>query len=236
MSSLYNNYNNLYNNRKLNVSFNKIKKNNILLAVILLGLVVIIYFLLKHFNITFSLRNFYNWIIGVEEKIEYNIEEEEDDLISKEYSVNQVFNISQNRFTFDDAKLLCKSFGAELATLEQVIDAYKHGANWCNMGWTQDQLALYPIQKSYWESLQSSNMNSDKCGFPGVNGGHYKNPKLKFGVNCYGKKPKPKNNERINLTYVNDYSENDKKIFKFKQNINRFKVLPFNGNKWSEFQ
>ena len=235
MSSLYNNYNNLYNNRKINMSFNKLhNKNNIFLLITLLIMVAIIYILVKHFNISFNLIVFYNWILGVEKNMLHSIEEEEEVINSNEYSVNQVFNISQNKFTFSDAKLLCKSFGTELATLNQVLDAYKHGANWCNMGWTQDQLATYPIQQGYWEKLQES--GSDRCGFPGVNGGYYKNPNLKFGVNCYGKKPGPKNNERIKLGYINNYSEDETKIVKFKHNINRFKVLPFNDGKWSEFQ
>lgn len=231
--SLYNNFNNIYNNKRMNRSLNKIKQNPLVLLGSLMVLVIAIYFLIKHFDIKLSLRDFYDWIMGVEEAIKYNIEQEEE---IKGVDDKQVFNISQNRFTFDDAKLLCKSFGSELATLEQVIDAYKHGANWCNMGWTQDQLALYPIQQGYWEKLQHNNMNTDKCGFPGVNGGHYKNPNLKFGVNCYGKKPAPKNNERINLKYINNYSDDDKKLFKFKKNINKFTVMPFNNDKWSEYQ
>ena len=28
------------------------------------------------------------------------------------------------------------------------------------------------------------------CGNPGINGGYFANPDLKFGVNCYGIKPK----------------------------------------------
>lgn len=206
------------------------------LCILFIALVIVIYVLLKYLNIKISFLKFYNWIIGIEEKIKYEFQEEENNLKIEKQTINQVFNISQNRFTFSDAKLLCKSFGAELATLEQVVDAYKHGANWCNMGWTQDQLALYPIQKGYWENLQNSSKNSDRCGFPGVNGGYYKNPNLKFGVNCYGSKPRPKNNERINLKYVNNYSEDEKKLVKFKHNIDKFKVLPFNDEKWSEFQ
>lgn len=239
MSSLYNNYNNIYN-RKINRTFNKLNtNNNIFMLITLLIMVSIIYIIVKHFNISFNLIVFYNWIIGVEKKVLHGKEsiediEEEENMANNEYSVNQVFNISQNKFTFSDAKLLCKSFGTELATLKQVIDAYKHGANWCNMGWSQDQLALYPIQQGYWETLQES--GSDRCGFPGVNGGYYKNSNLKFGVNCYGKKPGPKNNERIKPGYINNYSNNEKKLFKFKHNINRFKVLPFNDGKWSEFQ
>jgi hypothetical protein len=47
----------------------------------------------------------------------------------------QVFNVSRNLYTYAEAEPLCKAFGAELATYEQVKDAYNSGADWCNSGW-----------------------------------------------------------------------------------------------------
>ena len=35
----------------------------------------------------------------------------------------------------------------------------------------------------------------NNCGRPGVNGGYIDNPYIKFGVNCYGKKPTPTEND-----------------------------------------
>ena len=32
--------------------------------------------------------------------------------------------------------------------LYPIIEAYKKGAEWCNYGWTQGQLATYPTQKN----------------------------------------------------------------------------------------
>ena len=49
---------------------------------------------------------------------------------------SEVFNLSENKYTYDDAKLACKSFGAELATITQLNKAHKKGANWCNYGWS----------------------------------------------------------------------------------------------------
>ena len=231
MTSIYNNYNSF--NTRMNMSLNKLNKNknkNIFMILFLVITLVLIYFLIKFLGFT-GKPSLYEWILGIENKV---VEFEEEEEIN---NMKQVFNISQNIFTFNESKLLCKSFGAELATLEQVITAYKYGANWCNMGWSQDQLALYPIQQEYWEQIQKSkSMNPDSCGFPGVNGGYYKNPDLKFGVNCYGLKPTPKNNERINIDLINNYSNEEKTIFKFKQNKNKFTVLPFNKAKWSSFQ
>ena len=34
----------------------------------------------------------------------------------------------------------------------------------------------------------------DECGKPGINGGYFSDPTMKFGVNCYGVKPDPDNN------------------------------------------
>ena len=48
---------------------------------------------------------------------------------------NEVFHISDNQFTYDDAPAVCAAYGAQLATLEQIIDSYNHGAEWCGYGW-----------------------------------------------------------------------------------------------------
>ena len=59
---------------------------------------------------------------------------------------------------------------AESASLEQVVDAYKSGGEWCNYGWSKDQLALYPTQKSTYNKD-----NDSACGYPGINGGYFRN-------------------------------------------------------------
>ena len=51
-------------------------------------------------------------------------------------SEKQVFNISNNIYTYDDAEAVCKAFGAELADYHQLKDWYQKGADWCNYGWT----------------------------------------------------------------------------------------------------
>ena len=51
----------------------------------------------------------------------------------------QVFNVGDNVFTYEEARGLCRAYGGDLATLEQMIDAHKNGADWCNYGWSQNQ-------------------------------------------------------------------------------------------------
>ena len=40
---------------------------------------------------------------------------------------NQVYNVSENKYTYNDAIAVCKAHGARLATLREVIEAYKKG-------------------------------------------------------------------------------------------------------------
>ena len=61
----------------------------------------------------------------------------------------EVFNVNKNDFTYYDAEPLCKALGAELATYDQVKDAYGKGADWCNYGWVKGQVAIYPTQKAF---------------------------------------------------------------------------------------
>jgi hypothetical protein len=102
----------------------------------------------------------------------------------------EVFNISNNLYTYDDAQAICKAFDSRLANYDEMENAYKDGAEWCNYGWSEGQMAFFPTQKSTWTELQKDNTKKNSCGRPGVNGGFFANPYIKFGVNCFGKKPK----------------------------------------------
>ena len=41
---------------------------------------------------------------------------------------NEVFNVSNNAYTYDEAKAVCSIYGAELATYDQIEQAYNNGA------------------------------------------------------------------------------------------------------------
>lgn len=147
----------------------------------------------------------------------------------------QVFNVSDNLFTYDDAEAVCRAYGSELATYEQVVDAYKKGANWCNYGWTKGQLALYPIQASFWQKYQDSDPEeAESCGMPGINGGYFENKNMQFGVNCFGVKRVPKGSEQMKSAYVSDKErEIREKVNLFKRQLKNWKLMPFNEDKWS---
>jgi len=152
----------------------------------------------------------------------------------------QVFNISDNIYTYYDAMALCKAYGSELADYKQMVDAYKNKAEWCNYGWTKGQMALYPTQKCTWEKLQQGpKEHRNDCGRPGLNGGYFDNPYLRFGVNCYGYKPYPSSKEKeIVKLSTNPYLTQKEREFKnkvdyYKSRKYDYTILPFTKNKWS---
>jgi hypothetical protein len=152
----------------------------------------------------------------------------------------QVYNIPGNYYTFNDAKAVCQAYGSDLASYEQIEKSYENGAEWCNYGWSADQLALYPTQQKTYDNLQQIEGHEHDCGRPGVNGGFIGNPSVRFGVNCYGNKPKITQQEEDLMKTATPYPETkkdrlfQKKVDYWKQNISQLLVSPFNHDTWGE--
>jgi len=148
--------------------------------------------------------------------------------------IKQVFNVKENIYTLEDAPAVCGALGADIASINQLMDAHKGGADWCNVGWTKDGLAAYPIQYSTWKTLQDNEPNKRNiCGTPGINLSR-NDPNLLYGVNCYGIKPEPKGNEKVKQTITSDKQlALNAKIAQFQKNMNAIGVAPFNVDKWS---
>ena len=155
---------------------------------------------------------------------------------------DEVFNVSNNRYTYDTAKSVCSAYGARLATYDEIESAYNGGAEWCNYGWSEGQMAYFPTQKSTWTELQKTAKHKNDCGRPGVNGGYMANPNIKFGVNCYGKKPKANVEDLARMqakqnTIVPKTATElalDKKIEYWKQHPELLQVNAFNRKQWNE--
>ena len=151
----------------------------------------------------------------------------------------QVFNIPGNYYTYEDAKALCKAYGSDLANYKQVEDAYKNGAEWCNYGWSDGQMALFPTQQNTFDNLQKIEGHEHDCGRPGINGGYIANPNIKYGVNCYGNKPKITSEEeelmKISSPYPKTQKDIDfqKKINYWQTKVDEILVSPFNYDSWS---
>ena len=151
----------------------------------------------------------------------------------------EVFNVSRNIYTYGDAAAVCKAFGADLATFEQMKKAHENGADWCNYGWIQGQMAVFTTQKSTYEKLQKGSPEQRMaCGMPGVNGGFWDNPDLRFGVNCYGVKPSKKATDELGAASVQfppsaEEIEFDRKVQRFRDQIDTITVLPWNRQIWT---
>ena len=152
----------------------------------------------------------------------------------------QVFNVSRNLYTYEEAAPLCKAMGAELATYDQVVDAQKAGADWCNYGWTKGQMAVFPTSNKTYKKLQTGPPEyRSSCGKPGVNGGFFDNPELRFGVNCFGNRPQKKdtddllNDTDMIVPPTAEQIEFDKKVAVFREQLENISVLPWNRKSWS---
>lgn len=151
----------------------------------------------------------------------------------------EVFNVGGNHYTYSDAEAICKSFDAELADYDKIEATYNKGGEWCNYGWSKNQMALFPTQKSTWNKLQEKEGTKNNCGRPGINGGYMANPALRFGVNCYGVKPEKRSNDfaasgDIPMTTPEDKLI-DSKVQFWKDNKDKLKLNHYNNNDWSRY-
>lgn len=150
----------------------------------------------------------------------------------------QVFHIPENKYTYAEARAVCKAFGGDLATYDQVEAAHKSGAEWCSYGWSEGQMALFPTQKETYARLSKIKGHEHACGRPGINGGHIANPNVRFGVNCYGYKPKMSDAERKQIEQQSLYPKSleDKyeeyRIDYYRRKLKDIIIAPFNKQTW----
>ena len=146
----------------------------------------------------------------------------------------QVFNINRNLYTFSEAEPVCRAFGAELATYDQVKDAYEKGADWCNYGWVKGQLSIYPTQQDTYNKLQHGPEDQRmSCGVPGVNGGYFPNADQRFGVNCYGPRPAESALDERTQMQSQNTTEFDREVNHFRATRDSIAVSPWSEKQWS---
>lgn len=217
-------------------------KSSIRVMEIILWSVFILLILFNGFNYIFnmdiatSIKNFFS----SEPTIDIVVKDTQPKPVVPEITLQkQVFNIPDNNYTYDDAKAVCKAYGADLASWKNIKNAFEKGADWCNYGWSKDQMILFPTQYNKWLKLQKIKGHENDCGRPGINGGYISNPNAKFGVNCYGYKPKMTPNDRLNMLNSTIYPvtkkdiELDNKVKYWKNKLMDLIVSPFNNNLWS---
>lgn len=169
----------------------------------------------------------------------------EDDILKpaklNEYnSGKEVFHIPNNKYTYKDAKAVCKAYGARLANYDEVENSYNKGGEWCSYGWSKNQLALFPTQKNTYNELQKHQGHEHDCGRPGVNGGFINNENVRYGINCFGFKPKMKDEDkqRMNRQHIYPKTEKDyefeRTVDKWRKKLPNILISPFNSNSWSK--
>ena len=157
----------------------------------------------------------------------------------------EVFHISNNLFTYNDAQAICSSYDSKIATYDQIEDAYNKGGEWGGYGWSENQMILFPTQKDTWNKLQKIKGHENDRGRPGINGNFISNNQMLFGVNCYGIKPsstvddlnrlKHSNTEPVQPKTTQDVIM-DAKVKYWRENQEKMLILnSFNKDKWSEF-
>jgi hypothetical protein len=187
-------------------------------------------------NFTASIKD----IFTDKPKVDLSIQQPPSENVVPELKIKkEVYNIPSNSYTYDDSKAICQAYGATLATYDQIENAYNKGAEWCNYGWSDGQMALFPTQKKTWDKLQTIEGHENDCGRPGVNGGKINNPNAKFGVNCYGFKPIITSAEQDIMKNSPIYPvsmkdrELQEKVDYWKKRIPDMLLSPFNKNSWS---
>lgn len=212
-------------------------------AWIMLVITLITYVVKQIFNVSIAtLLN--KWLSGGLDTLDDKKETDKSEKKKPPTTGDEVFNISNNLYTYDDAKTVCKSFSARLATYDEIESTYTKGGEWCNYGWSDNQMALFPTQKATWTKLQQDEKTKNNCGRPGVNGGYMANPHIRYGVNCYGKKPVAKQSDLdlMNARKLQAFPKSkqdemtDKKVQFWKDNSDKLlKLSAFNNDKWSVY-
>jgi hypothetical protein len=206
---------------------NNVAKSSNSIFIILVSLFVILFIIISYFMLSGDMMN-------VNESVVTNSVNNNNNNSNNVQREKEVFNIRDNIFTYNEARAVCAAQDAKLASLEEMIEAYKNGANWCSYGWSEGQLALYPTQPDFWSKLQNDPYRKHECGKPGVNGGYFDNSQYKFGANCYGVKPSPKGNEIEKGKFGSaKLTEEELREAEYKEKLNNIKVSPFSENSWS---
>jgi hypothetical protein len=215
------------------------------LTIILGGVLVVVVLLngLQYFfniNLTARLDNLFSDSPSIDLTVEQPAAPMEEIAPVPEIKIKpQVFHIPGNKFTFDNADALCQAYGAKLANYNEIEQAYKNGAEWCSYGWSEGQMAYFPTQKKTFDYLQGVEGHENDCGRPGINGGYIANPNVRFGVNCYGYKPKITeqeqeimDNEPLYPRTLRDIQQ-EKRVDFWRKRVPEILVAPFNRNVWS---
>lgn len=191
----------------------------------------------NNFSFSTNIKNLFNDRTPEIEIVAEKDDKQEEKKKCKDDDDGEVFHVFNNKYNYYQAREVCNKLDARLATYDEIETAYNKGGSWCSYGWSEDQLALFPTSKDVYNKLKKSPDHKNDCGRQGVNGGYIKDKGVKFGVNCFGKKPVMDDAEKYfmdNYTFSPTYSDSS---YNKDTSCNTFDVLvaPFNKTKWNEY-
>ena len=218
------------------------------LTIIVFVILVTVVFIREILNIPIIdiLFGSFGKLVSTEEEKEETTNDTESNVTENENGNGnqEVYNVSNNLYSYDEAPYVCKALGGRLATYDEIEKSYNNGAEWCNYGWSADQMALFPTQKETWNELQTNEDYKNACGRPGINGGFIANPNIKYGVNCYGVKPDPTKmeeemmeaNKETVIPRSREQVKMDRRVEFWKENASKLlNINSFNKDKWSRY-
>ena len=247
-SNLENNtYDNTYDNDSITetkqLSYSNTNMNiNIIFIIIFIIFIILFISFLYHKNLLNALNfSTYTQVINpLSNHPQINIDLETNTPTTHSLNIPQVFNIPGNYYKYDEAQTLCQAYGSRLANYSDLENAYNKGAEWCNYGWSDGQMALFPTQAETYKNLQNIPGHEHDCGRPGINGGYIANPNVRFGVNCFGNKPNMSPEEEELMATTSPYPlttkdiEMEEQVDFWKKRLPQILVSPFNYNNWSK--
>lgn len=234
-----------------NNSYGTESGNNIGLKYLGIGILSIFFVLilingltyLLNIDIITSIKDFFTKKPEIDFKVKKEIKKppkiDPKEPVPEEKFVKQVYHVPGNKYTYSDAKAICAAYGNRIANYKDLKKAFKDGADWCSYGWSDDQLALFPTQYEKWKHLQTIDGHKNDCGRAGINGGFISNANVRFGVNCFGYKPKitPDEVKLMSETPLYPVSlkqkEFENRVKYWRTKIQDIIVSPFNSKKWN---
>tara|TARA_Y100000748_G_C15501688_1_gene490395 strand:- start:2527 stop:3333 length:807 start_codon:yes stop_codon:yes gene_type:complete len=105
--------------------------------------------------------------------------------VEEERELGEVFYLSDKSYTYNEARAICKKYGADLASPSQVYKMYTTGTSWCKHGWSEGQHVIFPATQKSVDEANSNEETKGICGKVGLNGMFERDTNKKYGVNCW---------------------------------------------------
>lgn len=149
--------------------FSSSSSGNTIGYIIAFVLIMLIVFHAAQYFFSINVRAFFTNLFTLKPELDVVIDQTkfEPSVVPEIRLKKQVYNIPGNYYDYTNAKALCSAYGSRLASYKEVESAYKNGGEWCNYGWSEGQMALFPTQQTTFDNLQKSRDMNTTAGDQG---------------------------------------------------------------------